>query len=788
MSTKHHLAALFVMMAAILAAPALALTIHLETHRFDPLAGEPPLPADLVYGTREAAGFGYYIVQTNAPITESWKYDLEAAGAVLYGYIPDMAYLVGLDAQARDRVQSLAEVRWVGFFHPAYKICPMIGRHELAPPRQDDPYRTLLVRAFDDAHGVATAIRNLGGQVIEIHDDGVMRRLLVEAFEELIPDIARLMQVWWIEERPHYRTWNNATSWVIQSNSSGATPLWDNGLDGEGQIATIMDSGVDYNSCYFREIGDAPPGPSHRKVIDYTLAGGNPYDGCDPGHGTHVAGTLAGDQSYIYPGNYENNGMAYKAKFTVQDIGQDDTWSCTLGTVSVPSDLFGAFTASYGLGARVHTNSWGSSSNSYDAMSVDVDRAMWEHKDFLIVFAAGNSGSDSGTVGTPGTAKNCVTVGATRQTPQQDTVASYSSRGPAADGRLKPTLSAPGGESPTFIVSAKNNTGNPPSPTCNVQGNPFQGTSMATPAVAGMALNVRQYFTEGYYPLGTWGGIPHLPTGALVKAVLVNSTVDMAAANIPNNDEGWGRMLMDNTLYFTGDTRELIVEDITRGLLTGETWSREFEVDNAAEPLVLTLVWTDYPSTSGAGINLVNDLDLLVTSPAGQEYKGNVFSGGTSVAGGSHDTRNVEEAVRVSNPPTGVWTVSVRAQNAPQGPQPFALAINGAFANWPDGGSTAVADELGDLAAIRITPNPVSGMTQLHYRIPAGHDGPIRLDIVDVRGRLVRSLVAKGQKAGDYSASWEGRDESGARVANGVYFARMQAGEHRTTAKILLVR
>jgi subtilisin family serine protease len=787
-----NLAALAVLFTAMLAVPALAVTIQLETHRFDPLAGEPQLPADLAYGAREAGEFGYYIVQAHEPITESWKHGLQAAGANLYAYLPDMAFIVGLDAQARASVQDLAAVRWVGFFHPAYKICPLIGQHELGPQRQDDPFRTLLVQAFDDAAGVAAAIQGLGGHVAEIHDDGTMRRLLVEAPHALIPAIARLVQVWWIEERPEYRTWNNNTGWVVQSNLFGATPLWDNGINGEGQIATVMDSGVDYNSCFFRDHGEAPPGPEHRKVIDYALTGGNPYDGCSPGHGTHVAGTMAGDQSYINPGNDEHRGMAYKAKFTVQDIGPDDTWSCLIGSVSVPASLYGAFVASHELGARVHTNSWGSTSNTYDAMSVDVDRAMWDNKDFLIVFAAGNSGPGGSTVGTPGTAKNCITVGATRAAPDQHIVAGYSSRGPAADGRRKPTMMAPGGESPNFITSAQNHTGNPPSPTCNVQGSPFQGTSMATPAVAGMALNVRQYFADGYYPMGLPGGAPHAPTAALVKAVLVNSTADMGTPDIPNHNEGWGRMLMDNALYFPGDTRELIVEDVTRGLTTGETWSRAFEVDSADEPLVVTLVWTDYPGTAGSGIKLVNNLDLLVTSPTGEEYLGNVFSGGFSTTGGSHDTLNVEEGVRVNNPPLGIWTVSVLAPNVPQGPQPFALAINGAFANWPqEDGPTAVADErdeFGELAQIRITPNPVSSMTQLNYRVPAGHDGPVRLDIVDLRGRLVRSLVADSQKAGSYFVTWEGRDDAGARVADGVYFVRMQAGDQRTTAKILLVR
>lgn len=789
MLRRITLATLSLLLATMITVSSQAATIDLEAYRFDPVIGEPELPAGLVFGTRDTAGFGYFLVQTSGPVTEGWKEGLEAAGATIYGYIPDYAFLAGLDAGAQSRVAAMSDVRWMGPFHPAYKICPMIGLHELGPQRLADPFRTLLVRVFEDPHGTAEAIRVLGGRVPEIHDDGYMRRLLVEAPDELIPELARMPQVWWIEERPEYRTWNNTTMWVVQSNSSGATPLWDHGINGEGQIATIMDSGVDYNSCWFRDVGNAPPGPDHRKVINYSLTGGNPYDGCSPGHGTHVAGTMAGDQSFINPGNHDYNGMAYKAKFTVQDVGQDDSWACSMGSVNIPSSLYGAFVASYGLNARVHTNSWGSTSNTYDAMSVDVDRAMWDNKDFLILFAAGNSGPGSGTVGTPGTAKNCVTVGSTRQAPQQDTMAGYSSRGPAADGRLKPTMTAPGGESPTFIFSAQNHTGNPPSPTCNVQGSPFQGTSMATPAVAGMALNVRQYFVDGYYPLGQSGGDPLSPSAALVKSVLISSTADMATLDIPNNNEGWGRMLMDNSLYFGGDTRELIVEDVAPGVGTGQTWSREFEIESTAEPLVLTLVWTDYPGTSGSGVKLVNNLDLLVISPGGQQYRGNVFSGGFSTTGGSHDNLNVEESVRVNNPQTGIWTVEVRGANVPQGPQPFAVSINGAFANWPEEDpSSSVVEITPAVAGIRANPNPASGMTRLHYQVPAGYTGPVRLEIVDVQGRIVRSLVSKGQRAGSYFATWEGRDQNGTPVADGVYFARLQAGEHTATSKVVINR
>ena len=183
-----------------------------------------------------------------------------------------------------------------------------------------DPLSLFTVRVFRNLDGVVSAVRGLGAEVVDRTDDGFSRRLVVHAGRALVPAIARIHDVWWIEEKPEFRTLNSTTRWVIQSNVSGWTPLWDHGVHGDGRLATLIDTGVDYNSCWFRENGLLPPGPTHRKIIDYSLFGGTAYDGCDIGHGSHVAGTMLGDQSYINPGNYNYNGMAYKAKLTVQDV------------------------------------------------------------------------------------------------------------------------------------------------------------------------------------------------------------------------------------------------------------------------------------------------------------------------------------------------------------------------------------------------------------------------------------------------------------------------------------
>ena len=771
--------------------------LHMLQGTYDPLVESLPLAQGLRLDVIPD-GVSPWIVQFAHPTGTAETSFLEASGVEIHGYLPDYAYLVTATKAQMDVLRTTNDVRWAGPFEPGFRISPEIGTQVFRnPARSDVSVRTLLVRVFHDPLTAADHYRALGGTVLEVIDNAYESIVVVEIDPARIDDIARDSLTWFVEEKPETFLLNQTTRWVVQSNVSNSTPIWDAGITGEGEIVTLMDSGVDYNSCFFRENGNLPPGPSHRKIIDYTTFGGNVYDGCGTGHGTHVAGTIAGDQSYI-TGSTQSAGMAFGAKLTVQDVGQDGFLDCLLGFVNVPATLTSAFTASYGLGARVHSNSWGSTSNSYDTYAVNVDQFMWTHPDYLIVFANGNSGPSSGTVGSPATAKNLISVGATQQAPNQNTIASYSSRGPASDGRYKPTVVAPGGDSNGYINSADNNSGNPPSPTCATQGSPFAGTSMATPAVSGIATLARQYFRDGFYPDGIAGGNAVPVSAAAIKAVLVNSATDPGTPNIPNNNEGFGRLLLDDALYFDGDSRELRLEQ-DAGLATGETRTFEYAVDSSAEPLEIVLCWTDYPATQGASVALVNDLDLRVTAPGGAVYLGNVLSGGQSVTGGSADRRNVEEMFRLDSPPLGTYVIEVNALNVPQGGvQPFALASTGAFAGWPD--DPADAPELdGSIsvtsgwALLSAEPNPSQGDVTIAFRVPTtteSQDGGVdtaTIEVFDAAGRRVRSLANGIVDPGIHEVRWNGLDDSGTRVAPGVYFTRLRAGAVELSKKLVLI-
>jgi len=633
--------------AAAPAAPAPVIRLRVATIETEP--GTSLLP-DFRAGDAPAAQ-DRGIVQLGGPITPAQRAALADAGVGLGDYLPDHAYLSDLSAVDVGRLAALPFVHWVGVYQDAWKIDPAVGR-PLSPWRT--PERILLaaqgklkltVSFFRDASPVEAAaeIAAAGGEVIGFYRtlDG---RPWVEvvAFPEALSALAAARDVQYIEEAPEVTLRNSSVRWIVQSNELDITPLYANGLSGAGQIVGIIDYRINEEHCAFFDVN--PIGPLHRKVLAY-----NDILGYDM-HGTHVAGTVVGDAGVFD----DTRGVAYAGRLVFSNLNPPNT--------QVRLALH------HDQGARIHTNSWGNdATNTYDQLARDVDQFAYEFEDSLVLFAVTNLS----ILRNPENAKNLLAVGATGDAPDQDEHC-YGGVGPTIDGRLKPEIFAPG--CGVFSTSGDGMT-------CGVATD--SGTSMACPATAGVAMLVRQYFVDGYYPQGTPTPLDGFaPSAALIKAVLLNSAVDLSGVSgYPNYVEGWGRVLIDDALAFPGDPRRLWIVDVRNadGLATGESIEYELQVEEPTEKLKVTLAWTDPPGTPGAAEIAVNNLDLEVIAPCGSVYYGNVFSNGLSVTGESPDPRNNVEQVHVAVSQPGLWRLRVNASAVNVGAQGFALVATGSL-------------------------------------------------------------------------------------------------------------
>jgi hypothetical protein len=83
-------------------------------------------------------------------------------------------------------------------------------------------------------------------------------------------------------------------------------------------------------------------------------------------------------------------------------------------------------------------------------------------------------------------------------------------------------------------------------------------------------------------------------------------------------------------------------------------------------------------------------------------------------------------------------------------------------------------------------PNPFGPETSIHYTLD--RDAMVRMAVFDAGGRQVRALVQTSQGAGDYQIRWDGRDDAGDRVTQGIYFYRLQAGSVVEVRKMVIMK
>ncbi|WP_297549030.1 S8 family serine peptidase [Thermococcus sp.] len=346
-----------------------------------------------------------------------------------------------------------------------------------------------------------------------------------------------------------------------------APEVWNVGYDGSGVVVAVIDTGID---------GSHPD--LQGKVIgwkDFVNNKTTPYD--DNGHGTHVAGIIASTGA-ASDGKYK--GVAPGAKLVgVKVLGADGSGS--VSTIIAGVDWVIQHKDEYNISVINLSLGSSQSSDGTDALSQEVDKA-WE-AGIVVCVAAGNSGPDTYTIGSPAAAPDVITVGAVDK---NDVITSFSSRGPTADGRLKPEVVAPG----NWIISDR---AAGTQLTDELVGQYYvaaPGTSMATPHVSGAVALLREAHPD-------W-------TPDKIKHVLEITADVVNASAIAGIAYGAGRINVYEALNYDQDSKVVI----TGYLADKQNVTKEVTVSSGTTRIAALLTW-DNPQA---------DLDLYMYDPNGQ--------------------------------------------------------------------------------------------------------------------------------------------------------------------------
>ncbi len=607
---------------------------------FDPLKAAPDFSESKLRSSERA-----FVVQFWTQPLAEYSEALDALSGEIYDHVGNHAFLVHLSPEAAQAAAALPFVRWVGPFHPEYKLEPaLLNALGLGSVPGSATYNVQVFKAgLEQKAAVAARIAQVGGVVELMSPHGRLMRATLSPLG--LRAVAELDQVSAIDR------WGAPEADLdIVRQISGANALQTaTGFQGQGVRGEVLDSGVWTTHVDFQHDGGVH------------MHGGNG----STSHGTQVYGIVFGNGT----GQAVGKGllpMGYGIASSYETLGDRFAHSLELVDPLFPYQ------------AVFQTNSWGSPlTTAYGTESALMDDIIMA-TDLLITQSQSNAGSQNSRP--EAWAKNIVSVGGivhnNTLTTADDTWGG-ASIGPAQDGRLKPDLSH-------FYDSVWA----PASGSNTAYGN-FSGTSSATPCTVGHFGLFYQLWHNGVFgnPTGAtvFASRPHF---TLAKAALVNTGKSYpftgANHNLTRTHQGWG--LADVDRLYTRRTKTFWINQ-TEPVDNLETVTYTLPVSAGETELKATMVYREPGGTVSTTQHRKNDLTLKVTSPGGTIYWGNngLNVGNWSTSGGSANTKDTVENVFVQNPAAGTWTIQVIGSDVNTDIRPDVSGVNADFGLWVTG-------------------------------------------------------------------------------------------------------
>jgi len=621
--------------------------LGLRYAHFDPLDFVPPIDYRLIAD----ADTHLYIVQFFTQPLEEFKNAIKVLGGTVHHYIAQYAYLVEMNENTKIDVEKLPYVRWIGYYHPAYKLEEYMLEH-IKTAIQDYPFQQYNIQVHDANQKQIVSDRIVSlGWMLNRDDAG---KFLIEA--TLTPD--QLFQVVRWDEILFIDRWSPLEPDMDIAREIGGANHIETvaGYTGAGVRGESFDTGfnlnhVDFQSHPLIEHGGTVPNDSHGTACIGICFG----DGTGDPQGRGLLPDGQGIVAY-----YNNIGLSGTNRYIHTGELVQEPYNAVFQTASVGSDR----------------------TTQYTTISAESDTALF---DFDIVHCQSQSNSGWEDSRPQAWAKNIISGGGVYHYDTLDTSDDMwdygASIGPATDGRIKPTF--------TYFYDDIYTTSDS-GPTSYTSS--FGGTSGATPIIAGHVGLFFQMWSDGIFgnPVDPEGTVFENKAHMTTAKVMLIASANQYPFSGPGHDktrvhQGWG-MPDVGKLYDMKD--KIFVIDETDILEPFESAQYTIAVESGQPELKIAMTYADPAGNPAVQTqHRINDLTLKVTSPSGTIYYGNygLYDGVYSIPDGVADTKNTVECVFIESPESGAWVVEISADEliedshveTPELDADFALVVAG---------------------------------------------------------------------------------------------------------------